>query len=75
MAKAPELKPTGRPSGQDEKVANSHLSKGSNHKAPQDCWFILTTMMLEKGWTVAETTKATRTRCQGLTLPRAFVSE
>ena len=32
MAKAPELKPTGRPSGQDEKVANGHLSKGSNHK-------------------------------------------
>lgn len=32
MANAPELKPTGRPSGQEEKVANGHLSKGSNHK-------------------------------------------
>ena len=42
--------------------AESLLSKASHlsaiHKADQSCWYIITTMMLEKGWTVADTAKA-----------------
>lgn len=33
---------------------------GEIHKAPQNCWFILVTLMLEKGWTVSETAKSVK---------------
>lgn len=36
----------------------NHL--GEIHKADQSCWFIITTMMLENGWTVADTVHAVK---------------
>lgn len=41
-----------------EQLLSKTRNLGEIHKAPQDCWFILVSMMLEKGWTVAETAKA-----------------
>ena len=49
----------------------NHL--GEIHKAPQDCWFILVSMMLEKGWTVAEMVKAIK-RVQEFEIPEPWQS-
>lgn len=45
--------------------ANEQLLSKTNHlgeiqKAPQDCWHILTSMMLEYGWTVQQTAEAVK---------------
>jgi len=49
---------------EDIKANESLLSKtnhlGEIHKAAESCWFILVSLMLEKGWTVAETAKAVK---------------
>lgn len=53
-------------------LSESLLSKtrhlGEIHKAPKDCWFLLVSMMLEKGLTVAETAKAVK-RVQEFEIP------